>query len=525
MSSATANDFQIGAECLIKANKEYWRNESNITNGEDWIYVLHTLHHQFTVCLLENITAKGVQQKERLPIASIISGSADELMTLVDRMDESFGIEVRSHRSYYDYNSEEIEELAQKMSLDTYGEKDGLIALTYRGIKFGEVLYDDILRRGNSKKRGDIYDCFDICQERYCRFIRNALAIIDQAYTMFEKRKPHYFVTMEYYYTKGLYAHVAKALGAKIILPTVNCPSVVLQVPPDGRQLSDIKISDALRVTQEKCLQSYQSHNMGLENLFVLESEEEKTDPIPAEWMGKKNIFILPHALSDATREACRHNIYHDYNEWFLDTIRIIRNIPDVNWIIKDHPVSALYGQEDYVRSIFEKNKTDNMYWMDKNFSGMRIKDFADAVITCAGDAGIEYWAYGIPTITAAEAYYCRWGISYQMKTLDEYENALANIKNICKPSQQSVEAARRYLGAYKYLLKQNDVFSKLIFKSRSEEVAAWIAYGVPYGVKDSADQQLGKAARNFCESFAALLRENDLKSSAAFRLDNLAEV
>ncbi|MCI9633156.1 MAG: hypothetical protein HFH18_07940 [Ruminococcus sp.] len=525
MNNEAKNDFQIGVECFVEANRKYWEKTKEPASGDGWIYVLHTLHHEFTPSVLEDIVAKGVQEKEHLPIASVISGRADDLMELMDQVDASFGIEQRFHQSYYDYSNEVIEELAEKMASDTYGNKDGLIGLTYRGVRFGDSLYDDILRRGNNRKRGNIFDCFEISQGRYCKFIRNALAIIDQAYELFEKRKPSYLVTTEYFYTKGLYAHVACALGAKILITAVEYSDIIIQVDPNKHQLSDVKVADTKCAQIGICLQKYLDEDMYDENLFVREVKSNKKVSISQEWNGKKNVFILPHAFGDAPREAFRHNIYHDYREWFSDTLRIVRDIPGINWIVKDHPYSSYYGQEDYVRSVFEQYKTENLHWLDKEHSGMDIKDFADCILTCAGDAGIEYWAYGIPTITVCDTHYGRWGISYEIKSLNEYERVLKDIQSVNAPPQESVELARRWLNTSKNWHRQSDNFAKLIRKYYLEDEMIWKTSGVHYGIRDLVDQQLGKNVRGFCESFATLLSRNDLKSWPIFQLNNLVEI
>jgi hypothetical protein len=523
MSSTTKNDFQIGVECFVEANKKCWKKTEEPASGDGWIYVLHTLHSEFTLSVLEDIVAKGIQRQTSLPIVSIVSGKKDELARLTQEMDISFGIDQRYHLSYYDYNNEEIEKIAKKMSSDTYGDKDGLINLTYRDIRFGDSLYDDILRRGIRKRRGDIFDCFEITQEKYYAFIRNALAIIDQAYELFKKRTPRYLITTEYFYTKALYAHVANALGAKILITSVNCPDIVVQINPDKYRMSDIKYADITRIHMEKCLQENRVNDVYDKDFFVREADQTKNVEISKD-NRRKNVFVLPHAFSDSPREACRHNIYHDYAECFCDTLRIIRNIPNINWFIKDHPWSDYYGQSSYFKSIFEKYKADHMYWVDKDCAGINIKDFTDCVLTCAGDAGIEYWAYGIPTITVADGYYCNWGISYQMRTLDEYESMLKNIENVEKPSEQSVNLAKKYLFAYKSWFKKKDELVKLLIEFRQSEEAIWKTNGVPYGEQDSVDQQLGRVTRDFCEAYAELLQKSDLKLSEIYLLNNLVE-
>lgn len=516
-------DFQIGVDCFAKANKKFFEDETETKEGEGWIYVLHTLHKQIMPSVLEDIVAKGIQRQTSLPIASIVSGKKDELAELTQEIDISFGVDQMYHLSYYDHNSEEIEKIAKKMSADTYGDKDGLINLAYRGIRFGDSVYDDILRRGTRKRRGDVFDCFEITQEKYYAFIRNALAIIDQAYEMFEKRKPRYLIATEYFYTKALYVHVANALGAKVLITSVMCPDIVVQINPDKHRMSDVKYADIARAHMRKCLQESQVDDVYEKDLFVEEADQTKSVEISDD-KRRKNVFVLPHVFSDSPREACRHNIYHDYAECFCDTLRIIRDIPNINWFIKDHPWSDYYGQPDYFKSLFEKYKADHMHWVDKDCAGINITNLADCVLTCAGDAGIEYWAYGVPTITVADGYYCDWGISYQMRTLAEYESMLKNIENIEKPDEQSVKLAKKYLFACKSRSESKDEFIKLLLAFRRNEEVIWKANGVPYGEKDSADQQLGRAARDFFEAYAELLQKSDLKQSEIYLLNNLVE-
>lgn len=510
--------FIAGAARFLEVNTEYWKREPNVLDGDRWIYVFHPLHNQFITTMLETVIAKGLQGKKGLPIASIASGRRDELMKLVDRLDASFGIEQRYQPSYHDYNSAEIETLADRMALETYGDKDALLQLTYRDVKLGDSIYDEILRRGNGGGRGEVFDCFDISQERYRFYIRNALALVDQAYEIFTERKPAYLVVSEYFYTRGLYANVASILGAKIVIPLTDTPDIMVQIDPDKYLLSDVMYSDILKVQKEKCMEEFQPTGERQDDLFVMSTGTDETEQAVT-WKGRKNVLILPHSLSDSPREVCRHRVYRDYCEWLLGTIKIIKEIPDVNWFIKEHPWAAYYRQENFVRSVFERNKTENIYWLNKEFSGMRIKDIADCVLVASGDAGLEYWAYGIPTVTTGDAYYCDWGVSYQARSLEEYEGMLKNISCLKKPPEQSVDFAKRCIEAYKNWHKTGDDFSKAFYHFRMEELSVWKAAGGAFGVSDWANEQLGQIVSGFCERLVELLGESGWKTSALYQL------
>jgi len=176
---------------------------------------------------------------------------------------------------------------------------------------------------------------------------------------------------------------------------------------------------------------------------------------------GKKNVLILPHCISDSPRTTSSGRVYLDYNEWMIDTFEAISDLHNVNWIFKDHPMSKSYGQEEYLQALYEKWHSVNpdIYWMDNTISGDNVRKIADAVLTDSGDAGCEYVSFGIPTVSASDTYYVRFGIGYQAKTKKQYYHLLRNIHRLARPNEESVLLARKlmYLRRHKYGSKNAD--------------------------------------------------------------------
>ena len=85
------------------------------------------------------------------------------------------------------------------------------------------------------------------------------------------------------------------------------------------------------------------------------------------------------------------------------------------------------------------------------------------------------------------------------------------------------MKLARKYLLIRKY--GNREPFVDLIVQHRKNDLAIWSKYGVPYGILDSADQQLGKNVRKFCELYAGMIQEYDLRLSRLYQMDNLVEV
>lgn len=71
---------------LIEENKKYWENKTNVTDGSRWIYVFHSVGETFEVCVREDILAKGLQEKTKLPIVAV---SCENKMKANDELDRS----------------------------------------------------------------------------------------------------------------------------------------------------------------------------------------------------------------------------------------------------------------------------------------------------------------------------------------------------------------------------------------------------------------------------------------------------
>lgn len=506
-------------EQLIKENRNYWKAKSNITQGNQWIYVYHGMSSDhFDWAVHENIVAKGLQAKTGFPITSVIDGFGH---ALPEGLDESFGIVDSAHMFYSKYadksSEESTETTAKEMAEATYKDKDKLLQLEYRGIKFGNELYDHLLFK-NWQKDEVSFDCFDLSLERYIHDIRAALSLIDQAFAMFTQRRPAYVITAEKILLKSLLGNVAKVFGAKEIIILNDWPETLVQIPPEttcGRvTVSDISITAVQ--SHLKCMKTALEKE---DDLFVIKGKKGTETYDFQKKLGisnsNMNVFIFPHAFIDAPREGCQLNFYRDYFEWFLETINIIKKIPNVNWIIKDHPETAYYKQGPCVKRVFQENKMSNIYWCDSDVSGMYIKEFADCLVTCGGEAALEYWAYGIPTITTARTGFLMHGISYNMGSEEEYINALKNIAEIKKPSEESSKSARAILLAMKQMSHgvTQDALAQLYLEVRKIQLN---------GYRSGLSFQHIPA---FCKGYMTLLKEGLLEQSCIYQMKNVCEI
>ncbi|WP_178377025.1 capsular polysaccharide export protein, LipB/KpsS family [Chryseolinea serpens] len=146
-----------------------------------------------------------------------------------------------------------------------------------------------------------------------------------------------------------------------------------------------------------------------------------------------KNVFIMLHAMNDDPHVQVQR-MFKDYYEWFATTLKIAKNSPATNWIFKQHPMIKFYPDDANLLGLFDQlEDVSNIVYIDENapFNQASVPNVADAIITCAGTAGLEFSALGIPAIIAARNSYSGYGICHEPETLADYHKMLNNVNRL----------------------------------------------------------------------------------------------
>ena len=161
-------------------------------------------------------------------------------------------------------------------------------------------------------------------------------------------------------------------------------------------------------------------------------------------------------------------NIYRDRITWLRATLDYIKDIKNINWLIKSHP-----------NEIKNKVKTSTALEVKKysNYKNIRLfpKDYGleplSKIINCAisaqGSVGYEYPALGVPCIISGESLSSGHGISIEPKTEEEYLNYLKKIKKIDPVTKDQIDKAKVFIYIYSELTR---VFSPLLPDSLSDD-------------------------------------------------------
>jgi len=172
----------------------------------------------------------------------------------------------------------------------------------------------------------------------------------------------------------------------------------------------------------------------------------------------KPCVFVMLHAFNDFPHHFERY-IFTDYYRWFIETLKIVRNVDSVNWIFKEHPSAEFYPNDANLSGIFELCNEPHILFLDKDssFNSSSLRHIAHAVVTCLGTAGLEFSCFGVPAIIAADNWYSGQGICYEPQTYQAYRGLLESIIDSVEPLDKKVQDRARVL----FYLQYASVFGK----------------------------------------------------------------
>ncbi len=185
----------------------------------------------------------------------------------------------------------------------------------------------------------------------------------------------------------------------------------------------------------------------------------------------KKIVLILPHAMADNLFNN-EWNLFETAYDWYLATIKKIKNDTSVNWLIKPHPYEYKFPGIT-AKNIFDNEnvKNKNIVFLKEYLHIPKFYKFVDLVITGNGSAGYQYSSLNIPTITTSDTKYSNFNFTLSPKTQNEYFRYLKNVKTIPRLSKDKIKRAQIYwysnisllYNSHEFLpkIKQHGLFKK----------------------------------------------------------------
>jgi hypothetical protein len=169
----------------------------------------------------------------------------------------------------------------------------------------------------------------------------------------------------------------------------------------------------------------------------------------------KKVAVIFSHILWDGSF-FYGEDLFQDYTEWFVETVRAAIANPRLHWLVKVHPAHVTKAKQQGDRGrpveldVLEREFGSlpphlSIVYPETDISTYSLFEIADYTVTVRGTVGIESALFGIPVITAGTGRYDRRGFTVDSTTREEYLAKLAGLEALPRLSAEQVTLAERY--------------------------------------------------------------------------------
>jgi len=177
--------------------------------------------------------------------------------------------------------------------------------------------------------------------------------------------------------------------------------------------------------------------------------ESLKLDP------AKKTAVIFSHILYDATF-FYGESLFQDYEEWLVETVREAVKNPNLNWIVKVHPVNIWRSKMDGVameqlevaalrKALGELPPHVKVLTADTDINTYSLFSLIDYGLTVRGTIGLELPCFGIPVVTAGTGRYSGRGFTIDPRTREEFANVLGRLHEFGRLNEAETRLARQY--------------------------------------------------------------------------------
>ncbi len=162
----------------------------------------------------------------------------------------------------------------------------------------------------------------------------------------------------------------------------------------------------------------------------------------------KKIVTVFLPYFVDGNFQHGRKKLFKDNFSWTINTLKIIENIKNVNWLIRQHPSESRFDTKINFTKIIKdiETKHSHIRFSPRNINPVSLKNITDIALTSHGSVGLEYPSFGIPCIVAEKSYYTHCKFNDRPTNISEYKDLLNNINKVKKLNKKNIELARIFL-------------------------------------------------------------------------------
>lgn len=197
----------------------------------------------------------------------------------------------------------------------------------------------------------------------------------------------------------------------------------------------------------------------------------------------RKVAVIFAHILYDATF-FYGESLYPDYEQWLIETVRGAIANPELDWVVKVHPVNVWRSRMDGVpmeqieaqvlkREFGELPAHVSLMPANTEINTYSLFDAIDFGLTVRGTIGMELPCFGVPLVTAGTGRYSGHGFTVDPPSREEYQKILSTLHEQAPLSNEQRLLARQYAFGAFFLRPYPTISFQLDFHARSFGVAA----------------------------------------------------
>lgn len=152
----------------------------------------------------------------------------------------------------------------------------------------------------------------------------------------------------------------------------------------------------------------------------------------------KPTAVVFSHVLWDANL-FYGDDLFEDYGEWFVETVRAACANPALNWLIKLHPANVWKRKYEGITQEYAERVLINqaigplplhvkLIAADDDISTLSLFESIDYGVTVRGTSGMELVCFGKHCVTAGTGRYSGLGFTLDSPSRDQYLQRLASL-------------------------------------------------------------------------------------------------
>ncbi len=331
----------------------------------------------------------------------------------------------------------------------SFSNLDTLINYKLNDIKIGDLIYDTYIRQNNRYSKIKLWS-----SSFFKELIKSHFKFY--LYTHFIKKYNFKYIILSHkiFVGGGMLARIGIKHNSKVLLSAPTCVrcyhdynEIFTYILKPSKGIIKLIINKQLYKKTDGLLKERFAGNIDQQG--VINAYKNKKRYSSEEFYKKlilnpsySTVFIVPHVFSDGPH-AHGNMLFRDYYQWFIETIKFINNIRNVNWVVKPHPCSYMYNETGEVEQLVIELKLNNIHLAPSDLSTSSVFNISKTVVTVSGTVGFEAACLGIKPIIAGEAPYSDFGIAYEPKNKLEYFSILKNINSIPSLNEKEIIIAK----------------------------------------------------------------------------------